>query len=219
MTRSVVAFVPMKMTNERLPNKHLLPLAGRPLLLHVFQALLELDGLDRIYAWASDETVCEHLPKGVTFLRRDARFDGSKVKGIDLFNGFAEDVGAELYLLAHATAPFLRTRTIRRGLDGVLSGAHDSALSVRRVQTYCWYRGRPVNYQPTDMLRTQDLEPVFVETSGFYLYSRTDIVERRRRIGDRPLFVEVPEWEAIDIDYPEDYEMARRFEDLLPVPR
>jgi CMP-N-acetylneuraminic acid synthetase len=215
MAPKVVAFVPMKMTNERLPNKHLLPLAGRPLLVHVFESLLRINGLAAIYAWTSDASARRYLPEGVHFLKRDPRFDGREVKGLELFDGFAAHVSADLYLLAHATAPFLRAATMRRGLEGVLSGEHDSALSVRRIQTYCWYDGRPVNYQPTDMVRTQDLRPVFVETSGFYLYSRDDIRRRHRRIGDRPLFVEVCGWEAIDIDWPEDYEMARRFEDLL----
>jgi CMP-N-acetylneuraminic acid synthetase len=215
MTPKVVAFVPMKMANERLPNKHFLPLAGRPLLVHVFESLLRVDGLSAIYAWTSDASAQQHLPQGVTFVKRDQRFDGREVKGLELFNGFAADVPADLYLLAHATAPFLQPATMRRGLDGVLSGEHDSALSVRRIQTYCWHRGRPVNYEPTDIMRTQDLQPVFVETSGFYVYSREDISRRHRRIGDRPLFVEVSEWEAIDIDWPQDYEMARRFEDLL----
>jgi CMP-N-acetylneuraminic acid synthetase len=219
MARSVVAFVPMKMTNARLAGKHLLPLAGRPLLVHIFQSLLRVPGLAAIYAWTSDDSVCEHLPPGVTFLRRDTRFDGSTVKGLELFGGFATDVFADLYLLAHATAPFLRPETMRRGLDGVLTGEYDSALSVRRIQTYCWFGGRPVNYELTDMARTQDLQPIFVETSGFYLFSRNEILGRHRRIGDRPLFVEVGEWEAIDIDYAEDFAMARRFEDLLAAPR
>lgn len=215
MAPTVVAFVPMKMTNQRLPGKHFLPLAGRPLLVHVFQALLQVDGLSAIYAWTSDESARAHLPAGVQFLKRDLRFDGSQVKGLELFNGFAEDVAADFYLLAHATAPFLRPATMRSGLDAVLSGSNNSALSARRIQTYCWYRGRPVNYDPTDMVRTQDLEPVFVETSGFYMYSHADIRVRHRQIGDRPLFVEVAEWEAIDIDWPEDYDMARRYEHLL----
>jgi CMP-N-acetylneuraminic acid synthetase len=218
MVPTVVAFVPMKMTNERLPDKHLLPLAGRPLLVHVFESLRRVAGLSAIYAWTSDAGARQYLPEGVTFLKRDARFDGREVRGLELFNGFVAAVPADLYLLAHATAPFLRPATMQRGLDGVLSGEHDSALSVRRIQTYCWHDGRPVNYDPTDMVRTQDLRPVFVETSGFYVYSREDISRRHRRIGDRPLFVEVPEWEAIDIDWPEDYEMARRFEDLLEQP-
>jgi len=215
MSPTVIAFVPMKMTNERLPNKHLLPLAGRPLLVHVFDALKRTPGLAAIYAWASDPAVTEHLPQDVVFRQRDRAYDAAAVKGLELFSGFARDVGADLYLLAHATAPFLRTESIGRGLDAVLGGSHDSALSVKRVQTYCWFGGQPVNYQLTDMRRTQDIAPVFVETSGFYIYSRDEILLRHRRIGDRPLFVEVSDAEAIDLDYPEDYELARRFEDLL----
>ncbi len=65
------------------------------------------------------------------------------------------------------------------------------------------------------MVRTQDLEPVYVETSGFYVYSRDEIMERARRIGDNPLIVEITAAEAIDIDWPADYDTARRFEDLL----
>ena len=122
---------------------------------------------------------------------------------------------ADYYLLAHATAPFLRTETMQRGLDGVLSGDFDSAFSAEKIQTYCWYRQKPINYDPTDMVRTQELEPVYVETSGFYVYSRAEILERARRIGDRPLIVEITAAEAIDIDWPEDYDTARRFEDLL----
>lgn len=211
----VVAFVPMKMTNERLPNKHYLPLAGRPLLVHIFEALLRVNGLADIIAWTSDVTARQHLPADVTFLQRDARFDAGAVKGLTLFKGFAEAVPADVYLLAHATAPFLRPVSMQTGLDGVLSGTHDSALSVRRVQTYCWYNGHPINYKPTDMARTQDISPVFVETSGFYAYSRKEILVRHRRIGDHPLLVDVPDWEAIDIDYPDDYDMAKRFQDRL----
>lgn len=215
MTFRAVGYVPMKADNSRLPNKHFLPLAGAPLYTHVFRALCAVEGLDAIYAWASDDSFAADLPDDVTFLRRDARFDGDTVRGLDLFQGFARDVEADYYLLAHATAPFLTTATMQQGLDGVLSGDFDSAFSAEKIQTYCWYRQKPVNYDPTDMVRTQDLEPVYIETSGFYVYSREEIMTRRRRIGENPLIVEISDAEAVDIDWPQDYDTARRFEDLL----
>lgn len=205
----------MKADNARLPNKHFLPLAGAPLYTHVFRALCAVEGVDEVFAWASDEVFARDLPETVTFIRRDSRFDGDTVRGLDLFRGFAADVEADYYLLAHATAPFLRTETMQRGLQGVLSGEYDSAFSAEKIQTYCWYRQKPVNYDPTDMARTQELDPVYVETSGFYIYSRAEILERSRRIGDNPLIVEISAAEAVDIDWPEDYDTARRFEDLL----
>lgn len=215
MSAHVVGFVPMKADNARLPRKHFLPLAGAPLYTHVFRALCAVDGLDAVYAWASDRSFADDLPDDVTFLERDARFDGNEVRGLDLFQGFAAEIEADYYLLAHATAPFLRADTMQRGLDGVLSGDYDSAFSAEKIQTYCWYRQKPVNYDPTDMVRTQDLEPVYIETSGFYVYSRDEIMQRRRRIGNNPLIVEISDAEAIDIDWPADYDTARRFEDLL----
>ena len=212
---SVVAFVPMKADNDRLPNKHFLPLAGAPLFVHIFRALSGVEGLDRVCAWASDDRFARELPLGAEFLRRDRRYDGAAVRGLELFRGFADAVPADHYLLAHATAPFLRAESMQAGLDAALSGEFDSAFSAERVQTYCRYRGEPVNYDPTDMARTQEIDPVHVETSGFYVYSRAEIVERSRRVGDRPFIVEISGAEAIDIDWPADYDTARRFADLL----
>lgn len=215
MTLRVAGYVPMKADNARLPNKHFLPLAGVPLYTHIFRALSAVEGVDSVYAWASDPVFAEGLPENVEFLARDPKLDGDTVRGLDLFQGFAAAVEADYYLLAHATAPFLRTETMQRGLEGVLSGEYDSAFSGEKIQTYCWHRQKPVNYDPLDMVRTQELEPVYVETSGFYVYSRAEILERARRIGDNPLIVEITAAEAVDIDWPADYDTAHRFEDLL----
>lgn len=215
MSSKVVAFVPMKLQNERLPNKHFLPLNGRPLCYHVFNSLKRVPGLADICLFASTRSIMSHLPDGITFVERDPYFDGAEVKGLEFFRAFAETVAADYYLLAHATAPFLRSQSMTRGLEAVKSGTYDSAFTAQRIQTYVWYEGRPLNYLPTDMARTQNITPIFVETSGFYLYSRDEILRRNRRIGERPFFVEVHGAEAIDIDYPEDYEAARRWEDVL----
>ena len=43
---------------------------------------------------------------------------------------------------------------------------------------------------------------------SFYLYSRELILQRNRRIGERPMFVEVDKFEAVDIDGADDFLMA-----------
>ncbi|MBI3452200.1 MAG: NTP transferase domain-containing protein [Rhodospirillales bacterium] len=215
MKPKIVSFVPMKLKNERLPDKHFLPLNGKPLCWHIFASLLKVPRLDAIYLYASDPSISAHIPPEVRFELRDPYFDGPTVKGLEFFAAFAKAVPADFYVLAHATAPFLRPESIAKGVAAVEGGAHDSAFTVQRIQTYVWFQGRPLNYKPTDMARTQDIEPILVETSGFYVYSRDEILNRSRRIGDRPCFVEIHGFEAIDIDYPEDYDLARRHEDLL----
>lgn len=207
---NVTAFVPIKLSNQRLPGKNLLPLKGEPLCAHIFKALLGVDGIDRIVAYCSDEALVSYLPAGVEFLRRDAALDGNEVKGLDIYRAFVSDVEADVYVLAHATSPFIRSESISRGLLPVLAGEKDSAFAAERVQTFAWYRGKPINYSPTDVPRTQDIEPIMVETSAFYIFRREIMVDYGRRIGFDPEVVEVSGMETVDIDEPGDYEMARR---------
>ena len=65
-----------------------------------------------------------------------------------------------------------------------------------------------MNYQLDAIPRTQDLPPMWQETSGFYIYRSQVMMEKRRRIGDNPFIVEVDEIESIDIDEPIDFDIA-----------
>lgn len=206
----VVAFVPIKLNNQRLPGKNLLPLGEKVLCQYIFEALLDVGEIDRVVAYCSDEALKEYLPSGVEFLQRDASLDGDMVKGLEIYHSFASEVDADVYVLAHATAPFLTSSAIREGLDSVLKGESDSAFSVERLQTFAWYNGEPINYALDDIPRTQDMTPVYVETSGFYIFRREVLEEGNRRIGNRPKLVEVGLKEAVDIDELADYELAKR---------
>ena len=49
---------------------------------------------------------------------------------------------------------------------------------------------------------------MYEETSGFYVYEKSVMTEKHRRIGDNPFIVEVGEIESVDIDEPEDFMIA-----------
>ena len=126
--------------------------------------------------------------------------------GTSCFN----EVDADIYVLAHATAPFIKKETIQNALDKVLSGEYDSALSVKRVQTFTWYEGKPLNYDLQNIPRTQDIEPIFYETSAFFIFRKEVFTKMgKRRIGNKPYFQEIDDIEAVDIDYPEDFKFAQ----------
>ena len=206
----IVAFVPIKLNNQRLPGKNLLPLGGKPMCGRIFEPALEVDGRDEVVAYCSDAALVPYLPDGVRFLRRQRALDGDLVKGAEIYSSFLSEVEADAYVLAHATSPFVKPESIQRGVDALLSGEHDSAFAAQRVQTFAWFRGEPLNYSLDDVPRTQDIEPVWVETSAFYAFRREVFERGGRRIGDSPLIVEVDGMEAVDVDEPADYELARR---------
>lgn len=205
-----VAFVPIKLNSQRVKNKNILPLGGHPLCWHIFNALLHAQGIDEVYCYCSDEAVRKYIPAEVTFLKRDPVLDGQLVKGFDIYERFIADVDADVYILCHATSPFLKAETITRGVKAVREDGFDSAFSAKRIQTFAWYQGKPINYDINDVPRTQELEPIYVETSAFFMFRKEVFTKHHRRIGFRPFICETDDIESVDIDEPSDYEFAVR---------
>ena len=201
---NIVAFVPIKMNSVRLKNKNILPVGGKPMCWHIFNALLPV--IEEVYVYASSDEIMQHVPKGVGFLKRPKSLDQDKTLGMEIYSSFIQEVDSDFYCLAHATSPFLSSSAISRGIESLGQG-HDSAFTVRKEQTFAWHDGRPINYSLDLVPRTQDMKPVYIETSGCYMFDRKTITSGRR-IGDKPFMIEVGAIEGLDVDELQDYELA-----------
>lgn len=204
----VVAFVPIKLNSQRLPHKNILPIAGHPLCWHLCNTLLKVNNIDEVYVYCSDERVSDYIPEGVILKKRDKKLDGDLVKGFDIYKSFISEVDADVYVLAHTTSPFIRQESIDNALEHIVSGSNDSAFSAEKIQTFAWYKDKPINYDLNDVPRTQDLEPIWVETSAFFMFKKEIFTDYNRRIGFNPYIQEVSGIEAIDIDEKKDYDLA-----------
>lgn len=205
----VVAFVPIKLNNQRLPGKNLLPLGGKAVCRHLFDTLARVEGVDEKYVFCSDAEICRYMPEELRFLQRDKSLDRFETKGLDLIGSFVQKVDADIYLLAHATNPFVKKESIEAALNKVLFGEYDSAFSAERLQGYCWYRGQPVNFDAADFQRTQDIDKVYLETGGFFIFRKEVFTKYHRRIGLNPYIHAVDMYESADIDEADDYEFCK----------
>ena len=204
-----VAVVPMKLNNRRLPQKNTKPFTnGMPLCHYILATLLEVEGIDEVYVYCSNEDIKEFIPEGVKYLKRSESLDQDTTKMNEVLKCFADDVDADVYVMTHTTAPFIKKESIKKGLDAVKSGDYDSSFAAKKIQDFLWKDGVPFNYELDNIPRTQDIEPLYEETSGFYIYKESVIREKGRRIGDNPFVVEVGEIESVDIDEPEDFVIA-----------
>ncbi|EOU2024353.1 acylneuraminate cytidylyltransferase family protein [Clostridium perfringens] len=206
--KKVVAFVPIKLNSQRLPNKNKLPIGDKPLCYHICNTLLQVKNIDEVYVFCSSEEVLNYVPSGVNLLIRDKYLDGDLVKGAEIYSSFINKVDSDVYILAHTTSPFTRVETVANALDKVIFEEYDSALSVQKIQTFSWYNGKPINYDINDIPRTQDLEPIYIETSAFFIFEKSVFVDKGRRIGDSAYLQVVDHIESIDIDTKEDYDFA-----------
>ncbi|MEO1513014.1 MAG: acylneuraminate cytidylyltransferase family protein, partial [Planctomycetota bacterium] len=120
------------------------------------------------------------------------------------------ELPGESFLQTHCTNPLLRPETIDSAARRLAaSPGHDSAFGVTRLQTRLYDgSGAPLNHDPDDLVRTQDLRPVFEENSNLYLFSRSSFESAGGRIGRRPIMIEIDRLEAIDIDDEATWAMA-----------
>ena len=204
----VVAFLPIKLNSQRLPHKNTLELAGHPLCWHLSETLSNVKMIDDVYVYCSDASVVNYCSSKAKFLQREKYLDGNNVKSFELIGSFIKAVDADVYVFANTTSPFLKSETIENALMHVLDNSHDSALTVEKIQTFARFRGEPINYDINDIPKTQDIEPIYIETSGFYIFTKDVFVKNNRRVGFNPYLQVVQGLEAIDIDTLEDFKMA-----------
>lgn len=205
----IVAIVPMKLNNRRLPQKNTKRFTnGKPLCSYILSTLLEIDKIDEVYVYCSNPEIKEFIPNKVKFLQRSESLDKDTTSMTEVLTCFTKEVPADIYVMTHTTAPFISKESIQKGLELVVSGKYDSSFAAKKLQDFLWMEGKPFNYTLDNIPRTQDLQPIYEETSGFYIYTHDVMTELHRRIGENPFIVEIGEIESIDIDEAEDFIIA-----------
>lgn len=205
----IIAVVPMKLNNRRLPQKNTKSFTnGKPLCWYILSTLLQINEIDEVYVYCSNPDIKRFIPDGVKYLQRSSYLDQDTTKMNEVLQCFAKDVPADIYVMTHTTAPFIMAESISKGLDAVKSGEFDSSFAAKKLQDFLWKDEKPFNYELDAIPRTQDLPPLYEETSGFYIYRNDVMTKLNRRIGNKPFIVEVGEIESIDIDEKEDFLIA-----------
>lgn len=204
----LVALLPMKAHSARVKGKNFRPFAGRPLFRWILDTLLEVPEIEQVIINTdAREILAENgLVETDRLLIRDRK---PELCGdfVSMNKILADDIAAvpsEAYLMTHTTNPLLSADTINRALaaykQGCLNGK-DSLFTVNRFQTR-FYRedGSPVNHDPNNLIRTQDLEPWYEENSNLYLFSANSFTATNARIGAQPVMFTTPTLESADID-------------------
>lgn len=213
----IVALLPMKANSERVRGKNFRDFCGRPLFRWILDTLLEVDEIDEVVintdarAILADNGLVDS--DRVRIRDRKPEICGDLVSMNLVLADDVANVPADIYLMTHTTNPLMGAATVRAALaafrEAQAAGRADSLFTVDKVQTR-FYRadGSPVNHDPDNLVRTQDLEPWFEENSNLYVFTADSFAATGARIGRAPMMHESPPFESIDIDTPEDWDFA-----------
>jgi CMP-N-acetylneuraminic acid synthetase len=210
----VTGLIFMKGYSERVPKKNLKILNGKPLFHWVMDALSHSKLINEIIIDTDSEEIAESATSNY-----DVTIHMRPIHLLDIHHNEANqiieyDIGlseSEYFLQTHSTNPLLTTESIDKAIDVYFDKEYEynSLMSVTEVyKRFYFSNGIPVNHDPDNVRKTQNMLPLYEENSSLYLFSKSSFVERNNRVGSKSQFFPISPSEAIDIDNPIDFEIV-----------
>ena len=206
----IVCCVPIKLKNDRLPGKNTKEFYnGKPLIHFILESLLQITLLDEVYVYCSQDDIIKYLLPGVHYLKRPESLDTSLTTPQNIISSFMDQVDADIYMFSHATSPFVSVKHLEQCIKAVLIDGFDSAFTAKKIQSLLWSElVQPMNFDPGNIPRTQELKPIYAEVSAAYVFTKSVFQNTNRRIAGKSKIIEVTDIESIDIDYLDTFIMA-----------
>ena len=219
-----IAFIPARGGSKRIPRKNIRPFAGKPLIAWPIGAALDSGVFSQVMVSTDDAEIAE--------VARAYGASVPRLRDADLANDVAtisEVISSEIaqlkltedICLIYATAAGLSPERLIEGKSrfdasdaefvmGVTAYPHPVQRAVRLTED------RVAMASPEyQNVRTQDLEPLYHDAAQF-VFGRNASWAAGASVWNRPTEgVVLPNYEAFDIDTPEDWERSERLMRLL----
>jgi len=195
------ALIPLKAHSERVPNKNFRELAGKPLYIYILETLSRSKFIENIYidTDAKEKFELSDYPE-VKIIDRPEELRGDMVSVNALIEYDLNILKGDIILQTHATNPMLKTETVDQCITKFLNEEPGSLFSVTPMYERFWRNGKPVNHDPNKLIRTQDLEPLYMDNSCIYIFTREFFNKYKRRMNDKSKMFVIDKKEAFDID-------------------
>lgn len=217
-----VAIIPARGGSKRIPRKNIKEFCGKPMIAWSIEAALQSGCFSRIIVSTDDVEIADvarQCGAEVPFMRPEELSDDHTGTipvirhAVEWF--IKEGQRPEHACCIYATAPFIRSEDIRRGLAILRETGSDYSFSVTSYQfpiqraIRITPEGRIEMFQPAQFnIRSQDLEEAYHDAGQFY-WGRTDAWLAGKMIFSRDAApVLLPHYQAQDIDTSEDWQRA-----------
>ena len=209
--------VPVRRGSSRIAEKCMLPFGDQATLIEwKLSQLVRAIEPAHIYLSSEDEEFLAMAKRfGVSQHRRsDYLSIGHQAPFRDVITGIVRDLPHQHIAWATVVCPLMSPTEYRNAFatyrEEVIGGEHDSLLGVNFVQEYFWSREGALNYKADrDHTISQELPEWFRVTNSLYMAPRELILDREYFLGPNPVLQELSKLAGIDIDYIEDYRIAR----------
>jgi N-acylneuraminate cytidylyltransferase len=218
---AVVGIIPARGGSKGVHRKNIRRLAGKPLLMHTWEAAMASPAVGRVLVNSEDAEIRKvAVEHGAEVQDRPEDFwHDNSVQEVDrLLMWCVSDLErrgepVDVVVLLYPTAPLRTVEHITQTVERVTRDGFDSALTLYEDTTYLWSvddgTATPTNYDPKLRgPRQKESWNQWAENKAVYAVRRDLLMETGCRIGGRVGYVEMSKRDSIDIDRPEDFELA-----------
>jgi len=213
----IAIIIPAKGKSERVKNKNLYEINGKPLVRIVCEKVLKCKTINKFYLDTEDKGIiqsCDDLQsEGLQIINRPKELASNYIGANELMVfGLHSIEHCDLLLQTFSTSPLIRPETIDKCVMHFLDNRknEDGFFTVTKVQEYFWKNGKPLNFDIEALPNSSELDPLYMETHGLYGIMTESLLERKTRAGKKPMLIEIPLLESLDIDTHDELIMAEK---------
>jgi CMP-N,N'-diacetyllegionaminic acid synthase len=221
----ILAIVPARGGSKRLPGKNIKVLGGRPLIAWTIEAALQSGVVTDVVISTDDLAIADVARAfgGNVLSMRPAHLATDTAGSFDVVVQVLDEYEAvhgavEAVMLLQPTSPFRSAESIRRAVVQFQQDVSRSVVSVTAASSHPAWCFRLDGDTMTPFLgweslsrRSQDLEPAYTLDGSIYLLAPDVLREQKRFVGPGTVpLVMTDSREALDIDTPEDWDIAVR---------
>lgn len=210
----LIAMIPARLGSRRIPKKNIRYMLDKPLIQYPIDLALESGQFDSVWVNTESRELGEACKKlGVNFHERPAELANDKATNRDFVYEFLQKHECDYVIMMNPTSPTLRKESVDGFIKFVQENDFDTVMSVVSVQAEAFYQGQPINFDKSDKIPSEKLEPVEEIIWAMTAWKRETFL-RLQDSGACPVFggkmasYAIPKDEAADLDSEEDWNIA-----------
>ena len=209
----LVAVIAARSGSVRVKNKNIRKFNDSNILEMKIQQLKGIKALDEIIVNTNCDEIMDLATKaGVKCVKRKDYFASNTVSMSEVFKNIAENTDSEYIMYANATNPLVTQESYEEAIDIFFRNKKnfDSLTSCHDVKEFLYLNNDPLNYDPRNQPRSQDLPEIVALNFAISILSKQNMIKYQNILGKKPYMFKLNEVESIDIDTNLDFFIAEK---------
>jgi len=218
--KTFLAIIPARGGSKRLPNKNILPLAGKPMLLWTIESAMQSKYLDEIILSTDSDDIIKVVENyKIKTIKRPLELASDTAKTVDVVNHVIENINKEydFIVLLQPTSPLRTSNHIDEAIEQLIKLNADAIISVTEVDhSPLWCNILPESLSMENFIsedikhkRSQDLPKFYRLNGAIYICKTKKFIEEDTFFLQENVYAYIMDKKSsIDIDEELDFKLA-----------